>query len=112
MLNTYPTGVVFFQRSLVLVLTMLLGLQWCTPLVSHAQSNGTSANISAGGDDLPPIQEVETIEVRKPFYKTWWFWTIAGVLVAGAAIAVAAGSGGSSSSSSPSGSPGNVQVKW
>ena len=33
--------------------------------------------------DAPPPKPV----VRKPFYKTWWFWTVAGVVVAGGVLA-------------------------
>jgi hypothetical protein len=32
--------------------------------------------------DLPPPAP----EARKKFYKTWWFWTVAGVVVTGAVL--------------------------
>lgn len=32
--------------------------------------------------DAPPPQPV----ARRPFYKTWWFWTVTGAVVAGAAV--------------------------
>ncbi|MCB9786867.1 MAG: PEGA domain-containing protein [Deltaproteobacteria bacterium] len=55
---------------------------------------------------LPPVvqgelpREVPETEpaAKKPFYKTWWFWTLTGVVVVGAtAGAVAAASGGGDS---------------
>ena len=94
-------------RLFAVTLTLILGLEWGQPLLVCAQPNGIPST-SAIGSELAPIQEVETIEDRKPFYKKWWFWTIVGVVVAGSAVAVAASSGGGSSSPPPSG---GVSVK-
>jgi tetratricopeptide (TPR) repeat protein len=50
---------------------------------------------------------------RRPFYRTWWFWTIAGVVVAGAVTAgVVAGTSSSGVADPPQGSldPGVVQL--
>jgi hypothetical protein len=71
-------------------------------------------SVAASNDELPPIQEVEKVEDRKPFYKTWWFWTLVGLVVAGGAVGVAAGGGGGgggSSAPAPA-APGNVNAKW
>jgi hypothetical protein len=72
--------------------------------------------MAGANNELPPIQEAERVEDRKPIYKKWWFWTIVGVVVAGAAVGVAAGGGGGGGGGSPpptgSGNPGNVKVTW
>lgn len=100
-------------RLLALCLALILGIEWCQPLLVLAQPNGTpGAANSSTSNELPPIQEVETVEVRSPFYKKWWFWTIVGVVVAGAAVGVAAGGGGGGNGSNQPSGPGNVQVKW
>ena len=74
-------------RCLALGLALVTGIEWCQPLMVLAQPNGSSpANVSS--NELPPIQEAENVEVRSPFYKKWWFWTIvAGVAIGGAATA-------------------------
>jgi hypothetical protein len=88
-------------RVLAIGLTLVLAVEWSQPILVLAQPNGTQAGAVSSADELPPIQEAETVEVRSPFYKRWWFWTIVAVVVGGAAIAVAAGGGGGSNGSSP-----------
>jgi hypothetical protein len=46
----------------------------------------------------------------KPFYKTWWFWTIVGSVVAGSAVAVAASQTGGDDRL-PTGESGTIHVK-
>jgi hypothetical protein len=36
-----------------------------------------------------------SLPAGRPFYKTWWFWTAAGVVAVGAGTAIALGAGGS-----------------
>jgi hypothetical protein len=103
-MQRHDAGVCFpcSLRLLTLGIVLILGLEWCQPLLALAQPNGTSSSANIGTtNDLPPIQEVEWVEDRKPFYKKWWFWTIVGAVVGGAAIAVAAGSGGGGGGSTP-----------
>jgi tetratricopeptide (TPR) repeat protein len=44
------------------------------------------------------------VVTAKPFYKTWWFWTAAGVVVVGAGTAIALSAGGSAPPSTHLGS--------
>ena len=93
-------------RAMALVLAIVLGLEWTVPLGGYAQPNQEPASApaaSVGNQDLPPMQEAEVIEERKPFYKKWWFWTIVGVVVAGGAAAMAGGGGGGNSAPPPGG---------
>jgi hypothetical protein len=86
-------------RAEALVLAVVLGLEWTVPLGGYAQPNQepTSTPVaSVENQELPPMQEAEVIEERKPFYKKWWFWAIVGVVVAGGAAAVAMSGGGDS----------------
>jgi hypothetical protein len=99
------------------MLAVVLGLEWIAPLSGYAQPNQEPASAPAssmGNQDLPPIQEAEVIEERKPIYKKWWFWALVGVVVAGgAAVGMGGGGGGGSTSSSPAASgPGSVNAKW
>ena len=94
-------------RAVALMLAVVLGLEWTVPLGGYAQpnqgpsqSNQKSASApaaSVGNQDLPSMQEAESVEVQSPFYKKWWFWTIVvGVVVVGflgAVIASAASDG-------------------
>ena len=94
-------------RAVALVLTIVLGLEWTVPLGGYAQPNQGPAQpnqepasapaTSVGNQDLPSMQEAESVEVQSPFYKKWWFWTIVvGVVVVGflgAVIASAASDG-------------------
>ena len=99
-------------RAGALVLVVVLGMEWTIPLGGFAQPNQEAASTpsaTVGNQDLPPIQEAEIIEERKPFYKKWWFWAIVGVVLVGGA-AVAMGGGGSSNSTASS--PGNINVNW
>jgi len=89
-------------RLVAIGLMLVLGLEWSQPLFLLAQPNDSQAAVSSA-DESPPIQEAETVDERKPFYKKWWFWAIVGAVVAGAAIGIAAGSSGGSSPP-PSGS--------
>jgi len=86
-------------RTGALVLTVILGVEWTAPLGGFAQPNTESAStpaVSDGNQDLPTIQETEVTEERKPFYKTWWFWTLVAVVLTGVVVvAVIAGSAGS-----------------
>ncbi len=54
--------------------------------------------LAPSGDDVlaqnSPVdldQEAKKSKVKKPFYKTWWFWTITGVVVVGAAAGTTVG---------------------
>jgi hypothetical protein len=90
------------SRVVALMLALVLGLEMALPLGGYAQPNQESASTpvaNLGNQELPPMQEAEVIEERKPFYKKWWFWTIVGAVVAGAAAA-AAMSGGDDSAPS------------
>lgn len=105
----YPTDVLNHGlRVLALILALIVGLELSQPILARAQPNGTGDS-AAVSNELPPIQETETVEVRSPFYKRWWFWTIAAVLVGGAAIAMSGGGGGGGSAP-PSGPSGTVTV--
>ena len=76
-------------RAVALVLTVVLGLEWTVTLGGYSQSTTEPASAptaSVGNQDLPPIQEAESVEARSPFYKTWWFWAI---VVSAVAIAAA-----------------------
>lgn len=99
-------------RAVALVLAVVLGLEWTLPLSGYAQPKTEPASTpvaSVGNQELPPMQEAEIIEERKPFYKKWWFWAIVGVVLVGGA-AVALGGGGSSDSTASG--PGNINVNW
>jgi len=68
---------------------LVLGLEWTVPLGGYAQLNTEPASApaaSVGNQDLPPIQEAESVETRSPFYETWWFWAIVAVVVGAAAL--------------------------
>ena len=98
---------------MTLVLAVVLGMEWTIPLAGYAQPNQEPAaapSTSVENQDLPPMQEAEIIEERKPWYKKWWVWAIVGVVLVGGA-AVALGGGGGSSDSTGSG-PGNINVNW
>ena len=85
-------------RVVALMLAVVLGLEWTSPLGGFAQPTqepATAPVASVGNQELPPMQEAEIIEERKPFYKKWWFWTIVGVVVAGGAAVAMSGGGGS-----------------
>jgi|CXWL01.1.fsa_nt_gi hypothetical protein len=100
-------------RGVAMVLAVVLGLEWTAPLSGFAQLNQTPASISAttmGNQELPPMQEAESIEQHKPFYKTWWFWTIVGVVLVGGGAAAALGGGGGNTASSSPGGNGTVTV--
>lgn len=106
-------------RVVALGLSIVLGVEWTAPMASQAQPNGGTAQVSptstnAATQDLPPIQEAEVIEERKPFYKKWWFWVLVGVVVAGGAAAAMGGGGGGGGSSTTTAAPGpgNVNVRW
>lgn len=66
---------------------------------------------TVGNDDKrasPPVEaKVETTDdrSRKPVYKKWWFWTIVGVGVAGAAAGITAGVLSSRTTTSPTPDP-------
>ena len=98
-------------RAVALMLAVVLGLEWTVPLGGYAQSNQEPARpnqepasapaASVGNQDLPPMQEAESVEVQSPFYKKWWFWTIVVV----AAVVVAAIATYDSEGSLPGGPP-------
>ncbi len=52
----------------------------------------------------PPLTEA-------PFYKTWWFWTIAGAVVVGTAALVATQVGGETRTVLPSGELGTIDAR-
>jgi hypothetical protein len=82
-------------RAVELVLAVVLGLEWTVPLGGYAQANTEPASAptaSVGNQDLPPVQEAESVEARSPFYKTWWFWAIVAVVVGAAALLAVAAS--------------------
>ena len=87
-------------RAGALMLALVLGLDMALPLGGYAQPTQQPASTpvaSVRNQELPPMQEAELIEERKPFYKKWWFWTIVGAVVAGAAAAAVMSGGGDSS---------------
>ena len=84
-----------YLHALAIGLALVLGCEWGQPMLLLAQPAGTAAGAVAP-PELPPIQEAETIEVRAPYYKRWWFWTIVAVVGAGIAVAVAGSGGGGS----------------
>lgn len=99
-------------RAVALILALVLGLEGTLPLGGYAQLNTEPASTpvaSVGNQELPPMQEAELIEERKPWYKKWWVWAIVGVVLVGGA-AVALGGGGSSDSTASG--PGNINVNW
>lgn len=99
-------------RPIALILALVLSLELTIPVGGYAQLIQNPASIpvaSQGNQELPPMQEAETIQERKPFYKRWWFWALVGAAVAGGAAGVAIGSGGGGSTAS---GPGNVKVQW
>lgn len=79
-------------QLMTLVLLLILGMEFTDTLSTRAQvqlqspSSG-AAQIPAASQDTPPNQEAESIEERTPFYKTWWFWTLVGMVVVGALAA-------------------------
>jgi|SRR6185437_14659717 len=100
-------------RATALLLALVLGVELTLPVGGSAQPTQTPVSTpvaSQGHQELPPMQEVEVIQERKPYYKKWWFWAIVGVVVAGAAAGAAAAMSGGSSSA-PAG-PGNVKATW
>lgn len=109
-------------QTLALVVTLVLSLELGFPIGSQAQTSQTQISTSVTdikNQDLPPMQEMDTVQERKPYYKKWWVWTLAGAVIAGAAggvaIAMGGGLGGSSGSSStppPPSQTGNIDVTW
>ena len=98
-------------RAVALMLALVLGLDMTLPVGGYAQPTQlpTSTPVaSLGTQELPPMQEAEIIEERKPFYKKWWFWAIVGVVLVGGGAAAAMGGGGSSTPPSSA----NVHVQF
>jgi len=87
-------AVVRALRAVALVLAVVLGTEWAAPLGGYAQPNQEPASAPAanvGNQEPPPIQAAEVIEEPTPFYKTWWFWVLAVLIVVfGSLIAVVA----------------------
>src|ERR1041385_3155402 len=86
-------------RMGALVLAIVLGVEGTSPHRGYAQPSQEppfTPTASEGNQELPPMQEAEIIEERKPFYKKWWFWTIVGAVLAGGAAAAAMSGGGDS----------------
>ncbi len=62
---------------------------------------------SIGEEEKPLTVEVEAVALAAtPVYKTWWFWTITGVVVAGAAAATGVAVGVRPNAASPMGTLG------
>ncbi|MFO0698063.1 MAG: hypothetical protein U0236_02450 [Nitrospira sp.] len=98
-------------QTLALVVTLVLSLELGFPIGSQAQTSQPQTSTSMTdikNQDLPPMQEVENIQERKPFYKKWWFWGLVVAAVAGGAGAIAIASGGGGGGSASTG--GNVTV--
>lgn len=57
-----------------------------TPATTAAASPATSNEVARSSTPIEPRD-------RKPVYKRWWFWTIGGVIVAGAAVGLGVGLG-------------------
>lgn len=74
-------------------------LDWATPDLSAAEQLAAelyrgvdlSGRIRPREEPLPPPPEEPV-----PFYRTWWFWSIAGVVIVGTTIGVASGVASSS----------------
>lgn len=97
---------VFTLRAVALLLTLALGLELALPVGGSAQLTQTPASTpvaSQGTQELPPMQEAERIQERKPYYKKWWFWTLVAAVVGGAAAGAAIAIGGSGDESGPTG---------
>jgi len=73
------------------------------PSVMVESIKGGVAEVVAGALGLDPnvLRATPKVEEPTPIYKTWWLWTVVGVVAAGtgAAIAVGVATGGSSSPS-------------
>lgn len=83
---------------LALILALVLGLELTLPVGGSAQPTQNPASMpvaSQGTQELPPMQEAEIIQERKPYYKKWWFWGLVGAAVAGVAAGVAVATSGS-----------------
>jgi len=87
-------------QPITLLLTLALSVELVLPMGSFAQQiqhPASTVGATVQNQELPPMQEVESIQERKPFYKKWWFWALVGVAVAGGVVgATAIGRGGSS----------------
>ena len=86
-------SIVLPYRLMALVLLLILGMEFTDPLTMRAQvqlqpppSSG-AVQTPAVSQDTPPNHEAERAEERTPFYKTWWFGTLVGVV---AVLALAA----------------------
>ncbi len=93
-------------RAITLLLTLVLSVELVMPIASFAQQISNPASTGDGSlmnQELPPMQQAETVHEHKPYYKKWWVWTIAGVVVAGAAAGAALAMGGGNDSA-PTGS--------
>lgn len=93
-MNSYTTHdeTVLPYRLIALVLLLILGMEFTEPLTTWAQAqlqppSSGAAQTPAVSQNTPPNQEAESIEERTPFYKTWWFWTLVGMVVVGALAA-------------------------
>ncbi|MDR4469804.1 MAG: hypothetical protein MRJ68_16160 [Nitrospira sp.] len=85
-------------RTIALLVVLVLGIELSLPVCGYAQQDESSAPtpvMSLKSQGLPPMQEAETVDERKPYYKTWWFWAIVGSVVASAAAGAALAIGGS-----------------
>jgi hypothetical protein len=84
-------------RPIALMLALVLGLELTIPVGGYAQTQEPPSTqvASPANQELPPMQEAESIQERKPYYKKWWFWAIVGAVVAGAAAGAAVALSGS-----------------
>ncbi len=75
---------------------------------------GGSAEVTLAASTWPaPVQEQITVEPpaeepSPPFYSTWWFWTIVGVAVAGAAVAIVFAASGTEDAVAGNANPGVI----
>lgn len=85
-------------RAIALLVMLVWSVEVSLPVGGYAHQDEGSAPtpvMSLKKQNLPPMQEAESVDERKPYYKKWWFWAIVGSVVAGAAAGAALALGGS-----------------
>jgi len=88
----------FALRPIALILALVLGLELTLPVGGSAQLTQNPSStpvVNQGTQELPPMQEAEVIQERKPYYKKWWFWALMAAAVGGAAAGAAIALSGS-----------------
>lgn len=84
-------------RAIALLVMLVWSVEVSLPVGGYAHQDESSAPtpvMSLKKQNLPPMQEAESVDERKPYYKKWWFWAIVGSVVAGAAAGAALALGG------------------